>query len=154
MRGAMREEPKPIRWPAMFRHLLGRTNMGEIGRFLLVGLWATLLDYALFWIALWFMPQHEGVCFILGFTISVLCRFLLDKRFTFRNRDKQTARQATLYFGSCLITLAIGFGVFRLGLRLGIGPLPAKIVSIPCVTAGGYLLFRYIVFAPAGKRTV
>ena len=80
------------------------------------------------------------------FSISVVCRFLADKFFTFRDITANYGRQFTLYIGACVITLLIGLCVFEVLNYLTDLPFLSKIVSVPFVTVAGYVLFRIIVF--------
>jgi hypothetical protein len=80
----------------------------------------------------------------------VLCRFFADQRFTFRFASKDAFgpffRRFSRYIFCCILTLLLGMAVFHIALRLGCSPVLSKILSVPPVTASGYLLFRVAVF--------
>ena len=123
-----------------------RSLLAEAARFLLTGAGATALDFLLFWLLVSLFPDRDAACFAIAFFSSVACRFFADKRFTFRDSSRGVGLQLPLYFASTLCTMLIGLGVYSLCVRLGCAPLPAKLVSMPFVTAAGYLLFKYLVF--------
>ena len=116
------------------------------GRFLLVGGGATLLDLIAFSLLIYLFPEKPSVCFVAAFGLSVCCRFLADKKYTFRNTDNSCFKQFALYVMGCCLTLGVGITVFALGLQLGASELWSKLVSIPFVTVVGYLFFRLVVF--------
>jgi putative flippase GtrA len=122
-----------------------RATAREITRFLCIGGLATLLDLAVFRLALAAIPS-KGLCFVIGFTVSVTARFAADKSFTFKANAGKTSRQFTLYVMSCCATLLIGLGVFNALLLLSFSPMWSKVISIPFVTVAGYLLFKFLVF--------
>ena len=121
-------------------------KLRQPGRFLLVGGGATLLDLAVFSLLIYFFREKASVCFVVAFGLSVCCRFLADKNYTFRNTGNAYFRQFALYITGCCLTLGVGMTVFTLGLQLGASELWSKLVSIPFVTVVGYLFFRLVVF--------
>ena len=116
------------------------------GRFLLVGGGATLLDLIAFSLLIYIFPEKPSVCFVVAFGLSVCCRFLADKKYTFRDTNNSYFKQFALYATGCTLTLGVGITVFTLVLQLGSSELWSKLVSIPFVTVVGYLLFRSVVF--------
>lgn len=123
-----------------------RGLLPQAGRFLITGGLATLLDLAVFVLLGLVLPEQLKLRFVLAFSLSVVCRFLADKSFTFNNRSKRYGSQFLLYACSCVITMLAGLGAFNLALYCGASPFWAKLVSIPCVTVAGFFLFRCIVF--------
>ena len=138
--------------------VFGRSLFAEMARFLVTGAGATALDVLLFWLLVSLFPAHGKACFAVSFCTSVLCRFFADKRFTFVDTaggtmSGKTGRQLLMYFASSLGTMVVGLGVYSLCLRFASGPLLAKLVSIPFVTASGFLLFKLVVFRPRSGGT-
>lgn len=123
-----------------------RALLAETGRFLIIGAGATLLDFMLFWGLVRVFPASGKICFAIAFFTSVGCRFFADKLFTFRDGSKKVGLQLPLYVASTVCTMLIGLGVYSLCVRLGSGPLLAKFISMPFVTAAGYILFKFLVF--------
>lgn len=119
----------------------------QIGRFLLVGGLATLLDVAAFGVLHWFMPAYPTLCFVLAFFLSVCSRFIADRHFTFQNTRTAYGRQFVLYLLTCLLTMGIGLATFHLFLWFGIVEIGSKVLSVPFVTVSGFLFFRHIVFS-------
>lgn len=128
------------------RHRTMADRFREIARFLGVGLGATALDMLLFWGLVGILECNETAGYLVAFYTSVICRFFFDQRYTFRNDRANTAIQLRAYAAACTLTALIGIAAFHAALWAGFPPLAAKIVSIPLVTASGYMLFRRIVF--------
>ena len=118
----------------------------EMLRFLMVGGGATLLDLGVFRVLQCGFSVSPPVCFVVAFSVSVVCRFLADKFFTFQNIAANYGRQFTLYIGACVVTLFVGLCVFEVLNYLTDLPFLSKIGSVPFVTVAGYVLFRIIVF--------
>ena len=112
----------------------------------MVGGLATTLDVVAFGLLHHAMPTSSTLCFVLAFTLSVCCRFIADKRFTFQNAQTTYGRQFVLYFFACLLTMGIGIATFCLFLWIGVFEMGSKLLSIPFVTASGFIIFRQIVF--------
>lgn len=117
----------------------------EILRFLGVGLCATILDVLFFWVLL-ALECNKTAAYLIAFYTSITCRFFIDQRFTFRNDRANSLAQFRSYAAACTLTALIGIATFQAALWMGLSPLAAKLLSIPCVTASGYLLFRRVVF--------
>lgn len=120
--------------------------LSQASRFLVTGGLATLLDLAVFMLLGLVIPEQLKLRFVFAFSVSVACRFLADKVFTFNNSSKLYSRQFSLYVLSCLFTMLVGLGAFNISLHYGASPFWAKIISIPCVTVAGFFLFRFVVF--------
>ena len=118
----------------------------QAGRFLITGGLATLLDLGIFMLLGLVVPEYLKLRFVAAFSLSVACRFLADKSFTFNNKSSRYGRQFALYLLSCLFTMLLGLGVFKLSLYLGASPFWAKLISIPFVTVAGFVLIRLFVF--------
>lgn len=118
----------------------------QSGRFLLVGGGATVLDFMAFVILIQMFPTMPKVCFAAAFTLSVFCRFMADKHYTFQNKSTAYGRQFVLYIAACLLTMTIGIWTFNLSMHLGADEIWSKLISIPFVTLSGFVVFRFVVF--------
>lgn len=131
---------------AVTHHRAMADRFREVVRFLGVGLGATALDMLLFWGLVSILECNETAGYLIAFYTSVTCRFFFDQRYTFRNDRANTAIQLRAYASACTLTALIGIAAFHAALWAGFPPLAAKAVSIPLVTASGYMLFRRVVF--------
>ncbi len=109
----------------------------EILRFLIVGGFATLVDYAVFYLfRKWLLPPAliEGsggwdtaslvIATALGFCAGLTVNWILSVRFVFRNvKDKEKSRSKKSFAVFALIGL-IGLGITELGMHLGVSFLP------------------------------
>lgn len=125
-------------------------RVGEIIRFLLVGGGATVLDcVVLAALSAWstFSPSRS---FVIAFMISVFCRFLFDRQYTFRLHGSFFERtvwgELVRYTAGTCVPLALGSTLFYGAMSAGCTVMLAKIISIPPVTGAGYFIFKYIAF--------
>lgn len=130
----------------------GKKHYPEVLRFLLIGGSATLLDLLIFRLLLIGLPHSVNACYVIAFTISVVCRFYADKYYTFKERSsKNKSTQFLSYLLSCLATMSIGILFLNFFLLLNLSPFWSKVFSIPFVTVAGYFLFKFFVFKKINK---
>jgi putative flippase GtrA len=118
--------------------------MGIQKRFLAVASLATFFDFVMC-VSLCLIVSKR-VAYIAAFLVSLFLRFGLDRHFTFRKRDAAVGSQFGRYCLSCGLTMLIGVTLFTAFTGCGLTSVQAKLVSIPPVTALGYVCFRYFVF--------
>lgn len=125
----------------------------EVVRFVLVGIFNTILDFVLMNIFRIFFPLILANTLSTG--IAMLCSFFLNKKWTFRNAGKDYVRQVTLFF----IFTIIGIWVIQNGViwlienlipRLGMPDIIfvnlAKILATPASLIWNYLTYKNFVF--------
>ena len=114
-------------------------RLKEMSRFVVVGLLATAIHYAIYYLLLPTMSPNAA--FTVGYAVSFLCNYGLSSRFTFRV-DTSVQRfvsfglsHATNYFiQMVLLNLFIGLGVSE-----PLAPLPVYVVAVPI----NYLMVRF-----------
>lgn len=108
-----------------------RETVGEMIRFAIVGVAATALHYAIYWVL-----QHwinVNVAFTIGYVLSFLMNYYLSARFTFR---EQTTAQNGIGFGGahlvnyCLQILLLNFFLW-VGLSRSLAPLAVYAIAVP-----------------------
>lgn len=108
-----------------------RKTIGEILKFGIVGVIATVIHYGIYFLLQSFIDVN--VAFTLGYGISLVANYILSARFTFR---KKTSVKNGIGFGGahlinyllqmCLLNLFLGLGVDR-----ALAPFPVYCISIP-----------------------
>ena len=94
--------------------------LAEIGRFLLIGGFATLVDYAFFYlfnlVILSSLKDNVNLLIstFIGFTTGLIINWIFSARFVYRYNKKTTKRQFLLYLVICLV----GLGLTELGMLL------------------------------------
>ena len=135
-----------------------RQKLGEIVRFGIVGVAATVVQYVVYWILIQFNPitQHptpnsqEGasdnhlwptIAMTLGYAISFVFNFYASTHFTFR--VKANARRGAGFAFSHLVNYLLQMVVLNfflwLGLSKTIAPLPMFCICVPV----NFLLVRF-----------
>lgn len=127
-----------------------RTQLGEIARFGIVGLTATLLQYAIYWLLIQLVSddltaarQHvwSSVAMTVGYVVSFVFNFFASTRFTFR--VKANAKKGAGFLFSHVVNYLLQMLTLNLFLWLGVpktlAPIPMFCVCIPV----NFLLVRF-----------
>lgn len=120
--------------------IINNKTIGEIFRFALVGVFATLFHYLIYWIL-----QHwinVNVAYTIGYALSFICNFFLTSYFTFKK--KASVKRGIGFSGAHLFNYLfqmILLNVFiYLGLSKTLAPIPVYMIAIPV----NFLLVRYV----------
>lgn len=94
--------------------------LAEIGRFLLIGGFATIVDYALFYlfnlVILTGLKENINLAIstFIGFVSGLIINWVFSARFVYRYNKKTTNKQFLLYLLICIV----GLGLTELGMLL------------------------------------
>ena len=116
-----------------------RKQLGEIVRFGIVGVAATLLQYAIYWILIhWLSPT---VAMAIGYAISFAFNFVASTRYTFR--VKASAKHGAGFALSHAVNFVLQMLMLNLFIWLGVpkqwAPIPMFCVCVPV----NFLLVRF-----------
>lgn len=127
-----------------------RQQLGEVVRFGIVGVTATLLQYFIYWLLLrlaihWDVEAGthtlSTVAMTIGYVVSFIYNFIASTRFTFR--VKANARHGAGFLFSHVVNYSLQMLTLNLFLLLGIGkqwaPIPMFCVCVPI----NFLLVRF-----------
>lgn len=127
-----------------------RQQLGEVVRFGIVGVTATLLQYFIYWLLLrlaihWDVEAGthtlSTVAMTIGYVVSFIYNFIASTRFTFR--VKANARRGAGFLFSHVLNYSLQMLTLNLFLLLGIGkqwaPIPMFCVCVPV----NFLLVRF-----------
>lgn len=127
-----------------------RQQLGEVIRFGIVGVTATLLQYFIYWLLLrlaihWDVEAGthtlSTVAMTIGYVVSFIYNFIASTRFTFR--VKANARRGAGFLFSHVVNYSLQMLTLNLFLLLGIGkqwaPIPMFCVCVPI----NFLLVRF-----------
>lgn len=118
---------------------MDKDRVMEMSRFVVVGVLATAIHYAIYYVLLPYMSHNAA--FTLGYVLSFVCNYVLSSHFTFRVGASVQRfvsfglSHATNYFiQMVLLNLFIGLGV-----PASFAPLPVYAVAVPV----NYLMVRF-----------
>lgn len=127
-----------------------RQQLGEVVRFGIVGVTATLLQYFIYWLLLrlaihWDVEAGthtlSTMAMTIGYVVSFIYNFIASTRFTFR--VKANARRGAGFLFSHVVNYSLQMLTLNLFLLLGIGkqwaPIPMFCVCVPV----NFLLVRF-----------
>lgn len=116
-------------------------KLREMIRFGIVGVVATMIQYAVYYILLPYMD--ERVALTVGYIVSFCCNYIMTTRFTFQ--VKANIKNAGGFAFSHIINWALQVGSLSLFLWLGVpkewAPIPMYMVCVPV----NFLLVRFFV---------
>jgi len=118
-----------------------RRNLRQFVKFALVGGTGVIVNLAVFNATMraWELFTSDNplsakyLANALGFVVSVLTNYALNRRWTFRSRG-DVSRELPRFFTVSVVAYLANLGVFTLCLtRLGVGPNPSQLVAIAAV---------------------
>ena len=116
-----------------------RQQLGEVIRFGIVGVLATLLQYAIYWVLIhWLAPT---ISMTIGYAISFAFNFVASTRYTFR--VKASAKRGAGFALSHAVNYVLQMLMLNLAIWLGVSkqwaPIPMFCVCVPV----NFLLVRF-----------
>ena len=119
--------------------LLNEKSIGEIVRFVLVGLLATAIHYAIYYVLL--SATGHNLAYTIGYIISFVSNFILSSLFTFKVSLSvhRLAGFAISHLLNYLIQIVLLNVFIWMGVSASIAPLPVFVIVVPL----NFLLVRY-----------
>lgn len=116
-----------------------RQQLGEVIRFGIVGVLATLLQYAIYWVLIhWLAPT---ISMTIGYAISFAFNFVASTRYTFR--VEASAKRGAGFALSHAVNYVLQMLMLNLAIWLGVSkqlaPIPMFCVCVPV----NFLLVRF-----------
>ena len=117
-----------------------KKSLGEVIRFGIVGAFATLFHYLIYWVLQHWIDMN--LAFTIGYVMSFVCNFFLTSYFTFRS--KATVGKG-IGFGlahltNYLLQMALLNVFVYLGVKQSLAPIPVYMIAIPV----NFLLVRFV----------
>lgn len=130
-----------------------RSSLWQFVKFALVGGSGVLVNLAVFRLTLLVWHGHSEAAVYtansLGFIVSVVTNYLLNRRWTFRS-DGRMASEFPKFLTVSLVAYALNVGVFTLFYhQLGLDPTASQVIAIVFVMPVNYLFNRFWSFRPA-----
>jgi putative flippase GtrA len=127
-----------------------KRQLGEIVRFAIVGVLATLLQYLIYWILIQFIGDdvskaksqfYSSAAMTVGYVISFIFNFIASTRFTFRVKAnvKRGAGFAFSHVVNYLLQMVTLNFFLWLGLSKQIAPIPMFCICVPV----NFILVRF-----------
>jgi putative flippase GtrA len=116
-----------------------RSKLGEVVRFGIVGLLATMLQYGIYWILIhWLSPS---LSMTIGYILSFVFNFIASTKFTFRVKAnaKHGAGFALSHVVNYLLQMATLNFFLWIGLSKQLAPIPMFCICVPV----NFLLVRF-----------
>ena len=118
---------------------ISKSQISEIVRFGIVGVLATLLQYAIYWLLIRWWPPTAAMT--IGYAVSFVFNFVASTRFTFR--VKASAKRGAGFAFSHAVNYVLQMLTLNLFLWLGVAkqwaPVPMFCICVPV----NFLLVRF-----------
>ena len=128
----------------MIKNLLQRYK--RVILFAMVGCVNTLVDFLAFTACNELLHWPVELCQTAGYCCGILCSFLLNRNFTFRDGARRLWRQLFLFILVNLVTLGISVLCIRLLVWTGLNEYIAKIMTTGVVMVCNYFGYKLVVF--------
>jgi putative flippase GtrA len=115
----------------------------SVGRYSVIGVSGVTLDTLLFAVLVW-GGMIPVVATVLSTVAGITNNYLLNARFNFRTRVNLVHFRRFMTVG--LVGLAVAAGSLQLLISAGMSPLPAKLVSLPCVLVSQFMANKHWAF--------
>ncbi len=117
-----------------------KLNWSEIIRFGMVGVFATLLHYGIYWVLNHYM--NANIAYTIGYFLSFICNFFLSSYFTFRS--KASVKRGIGFIGAHINNYLLHMILLNLFLYLGVSealaPIPVYMIAVPV----NFILVRWV----------
>lgn len=117
-----------------------KVNWNEVIRFGVVGVFATLLHYGIYWVLNHYM--NANIAYTIGYLLSFICNFFLSSYFTFKS--KASVKRGIGFIGAHLNNYLLHMILLNLFLYLGVSetlaPIPVYLIAVPV----NFILVRWV----------
>jgi len=124
-------------------------------KFAIVGGFATILNYGLFFALFKLFNVNYLISSATGYISGVILGFYLNKTWTFESESKEYVPEVIKYFIVYAISLVVGLGLLKILVSyLNIHPLVANIGVIGCTTIMNFIGTKFFVFQKKNEKNV
>ncbi len=117
-----------------------KVNWNEVIRFGIVGVFATLLHYGIYWVLNHYM--NANIAYTIGYLLSFICNFFLSSYFTFKS--KASVKRGIGFIGAHINNYLLHMILLNLFLYLGVSetlaPIPVYLIAVPV----NFILVRWV----------
>jgi putative flippase GtrA len=119
---------------------VAKNSFLEVVRFGLVGVFATLLHYGLYWLLSHWI--NYNIAYTIGYGLSFVCNFFLTSYFTFKS--KATIKRGIGFSGAHLFNYLFQMLLLNVFIHIGVNqtmaPIPVYAIAIPV----NFLMVRFV----------
>lgn len=119
---------------------IDRSIVAEACRFVIVGVIAFVIHYAIYWVLLHWI--NVNVAYTIGYALSFVCNFFLTSYFTFKSNA--TLKRGMGFCSAHLTNYLLSIGLLNIFLWLGVkaewAPIPVLMIAAPV----NFLLIRLV----------
>ncbi len=122
-------------------------DIRELSRFLVVGSWATIINYLLFYILFEILDINYLVSSAFGFIVGVFSGYSFNRKWTFKVKKYKKRSETISYFIVYMVSLIISLLFLEILVNIaGLDPKIANLLTIGLTTCTNYIGVKKIVF--------
>lgn len=132
---------------------MNKSELSKILKFAIVGGSGLIIDMGLTWLFKEVFEFNLYIAHVMGFLCAVCSNYILNKYWTFKERDVITATQFSYFLAVSFVGFVLSFcSLFVLYNYMTIDFYLSKLISIGIVSIWNYLINRYFVFNDQEKK--
>ena len=120
--------------------MVKRETIGEVIRFGIVGVIATAIHYAVYWVLQKWI--NVNIAYTIGYIVSFLVNYYLSAHFTFR--EKTSAKNSIGFVGAHIVNYLLQISLLNIFLWLGLSRELAPIAVLAIAVPTNFLLVRFV----------
>jgi len=122
-------------------------NSIELSWYIIIGIFATAVDWVTFSISIRWLNIGYQVALIFALTTGALVHYLANKKMTFKCHSRKYGSQISLYILMAAFALPCSLGIMTLFIKFTpVTTLWARILTTGIMVFPNYLLHKYITF--------
>lgn len=131
----------------MILNLLKNKISIEFYKFIVVGIWSTIVNYGMFYILLEFVEINYLISSAVGFICGVFAGYGLNRRWTFKIDKEKSRIEIIKYYTVYILSLILSLLFLKFIVDIvGLDPKIANILAIGLTTCTNFVGIKIIVF--------
>jgi len=131
----------------MILNLLKNKITIEFYKFIVVGIWSTIVNYGMFYTLLEFAEINYLISSVVGFICGVFAGYRLNRRWTFKIDKEKSHKEIIKYYTVYLFSLILSLLFLKFMVDIvGLDPRIANILAIGLTTCTNFLGIKILVF--------
>ena len=131
----------------MILNLLKNGISIEFYKFIVVGIWSTIINYGVFYFLLDFFSVNYLIASAIGFMFGVFVGYRFNRKWTFKVEKQKNYIEVTKYYSVYIFSLMLSLFFLRVTVGVfDINPKIANILAIGVTTFTNFIGIKLVVF--------
>jgi putative flippase GtrA len=131
----------------MIMGLLKNKISTQFYKFIVVGVWSTIINYGIFYILLEFLNINYLISSAVGFISGVFAGYGFNRKWTFKVEKKKKYTEIIKYYTVYIVSLILSLLFLKIIVdAVGVDPRIANILAIGLTTCTNFIGIKIVVF--------